>query len=224
MSNFQIAYQQIHDLNQKHRNLILQAPTDDYLSLKGTISITCNHTIYNIPLNLTIQKTFPYQPPILTIPQTPNMAIRQTKYVDLQGKVYHPLLTYWNQQTTLLHLLDQIQLVFSMESPVYSTQTLPKSTTSNLNSVSQQQQQNASLQQIRLQQNQTPPKPPPKEISELKMKENLILKLNTKLVENLKLTLDVIPKQIDQNMSNKNIILKNRVNLENLEKNLVYHQ
>lgn len=68
---------------------------------------------------------------MIYVKPTPNMLIRTSKYVDSVGKVYHPQLAYWKQDSSLSLFLRVLQQIFSSEPPVYSR---PPNSTSASNS------------------------------------------------------------------------------------------
>lgn len=51
---------------------------------------------YNIPVEIWIMDTHPYNPPLCYVKPTADMKIRQNKHVDQNGRVYLPYLTEWN--------------------------------------------------------------------------------------------------------------------------------
>ncbi|KAJ1964646.1 suppressor protein stp22 of temperature-sensitive alpha-factor receptor and arginine permease [Dipsacomyces acuminosporus] len=48
------------------------------------------------------------------------MVVKASRYVDERGRVYHPYLTDWSDQSTLSVLFEKLIAVFSAEPPVYS--------------------------------------------------------------------------------------------------------
>lgn len=94
--------------------------TAKLLSLYGTLEINYKNNNYNIPICIWLPVNYPLSAPLIYVKPTPNMLIRTSKYVDSLGKVYHPQLAYWKQDSSLLVFLRVLQQIFSLEPPVYS--------------------------------------------------------------------------------------------------------
>ena len=60
-----------------------------------TTSILLGST-YNIPVLIWITETFPFVPPLAYVKPTSSMAIKVSKHVDANGRVFLPYLHEWN--------------------------------------------------------------------------------------------------------------------------------
>ena len=77
--------------------------------------------VYNIPLVIWLQKTFPQTNPLVYVTPTPEMSINPSRYVDTSGVVYLPYLTDWKDGRSDLATLVQVLCgVFAENVPVYS--------------------------------------------------------------------------------------------------------
>ncbi|RKP18292.1 the Tsg101 Uev domain in complex with Fa459 peptide, partial [Rozella allomycis CSF55] len=107
------------------RNLLLEVQEYErsmlYLCLTGTLPIYYRNLQYNIPIQVRIPWSYPYEPPLLLVQPTSNMVIKTSQHVDSRGLFYHPYISYWaNQQSSIVGLLHIAKQVFSMQPPVYS--------------------------------------------------------------------------------------------------------
>lgn len=59
---------------------------------------------YNIPLSVLLQENHPEVPPLVYVRPTSTMAIKESEYVDKNGRVYHPYLHKWNQVWQIIEL------------------------------------------------------------------------------------------------------------------------
>ena len=61
---------------------------------------TCSFDVigvtYNIPVCVWLQENHPYVPPLVYVKPTSSMAIKASRHVDTNGKVYHPFLSDWS--------------------------------------------------------------------------------------------------------------------------------
>jgi ESCRT-I complex subunit TSG101 len=90
--------------------------------LYGTIPISYRGRIYNIPINIWIPHTYPHTSPFVFVTPTETMVIKESKNVDLTGKVHLPYLHYWPSrpdQCNLLELARVLGVVFGQQPPVY---------------------------------------------------------------------------------------------------------
>ncbi|KAJ3412686.1 ATP-dependent RNA helicase ddx24 [Chytridiales sp. JEL 0842] len=93
------------------------------LCLYGTIPVSYRGATYNIPIAVWIPLTYPRHPPMPLVTPTSTMVVRMSKHVDLQGKVYHPMLANWHTQPnerSLSQLILTMQSIFAAEPPVYA--------------------------------------------------------------------------------------------------------
>ena len=82
---------------------------------------TCAGNVYNIPLAIWLQKTFPQTNPLVYVTPTPDMSINPSRYVDTNGVVYLPYLSDWKDGRSDLATLVQVLCgVFAENVPVYS--------------------------------------------------------------------------------------------------------
>ena len=91
------------------------------LSLEGTIAVPYKGRTYNIPITVTVPRTYPFQAPRVCVKPTENMQIKAGKHVDPDGKVKLPYLTEWS---ILLHhkldtLIQKVAAIFSRQPPVF---------------------------------------------------------------------------------------------------------
>eukprot|EP00026_Physarum_polycephalum_P005310 Phypoly_transcript_05342.p1 GENE.Phypoly_transcript_05342~~Phypoly_transcript_05342.p1 ORF type:complete len:459 (+),score=101.56 Phypoly_transcript_05342:98-1474(+) len=109
-------------LTPQSRPLTRNGPPQQLLCLVGTIPIVYNGASYNIPINLWIVDQYPWNPPVVYVTPTNDMAITpRHKHVDLSGMVYHPYMSSWNMATSnLAGLITSLSSVFSAEPPVRS--------------------------------------------------------------------------------------------------------
>ena len=122
--------------------------TSKLLSLFGTLEITYKNKNYNIPICVWLPLNYPLSAPMIYVKPTPNMLIRTSKYVDNVGKVYHPQLAYWKQDSSLLLFLRVLQQIFSQEPPVYSRPPNSNPPSSNTTPYKQSSGSNTSYSQV----------------------------------------------------------------------------
>jgi len=88
--------------------------------LAGTVPIFYHDTQYNIPIAIWIPSGYPKVPPTCYVTPTKDMRIKpKHKHVDMQGMVYLPYLSQWNEQSSLVELLTFMSSVFSEAPPVF---------------------------------------------------------------------------------------------------------
>ncbi|XP_071975062.1 tumor susceptibility gene 101 protein-like [Engystomops pustulosus] len=98
----------------------------ELLSLAGTIPVPYKGNTYNIPICLWLLDTYPYIPPICFVKPASTMSIKTGKYVDANGKIYHPYLHDWKHPpSNLLGLIQILIVVFGEEPPVFSRSSAP---------------------------------------------------------------------------------------------------
>ncbi|KAI8918781.1 UEV domain-containing protein [Entophlyctis helioformis] len=95
------------------------------LCLHGTIQISFNGALYNIPVALWIPFMYPKQAPFAYVVPTAAMVVRTSKHVDMNGRIYHPFLAYWHTRpdASLSAFINVLREVFAAEPPVYSKPT-----------------------------------------------------------------------------------------------------
>ena len=91
------------------------------LSLEGTIAVPYKGRTYNIPISVTVPRTYPVQAPRVCVKPTENMQIKAGKYVNPDGKVKLPYLTEWSSllQCNLDTLIQKCAAIFSRKPPVF---------------------------------------------------------------------------------------------------------
>ncbi|XP_076445427.1 tumor susceptibility gene 101 protein-like [Babylonia areolata] len=95
--------------------------TQRLVQLEGTIPVPYKGNTYNIPIQLWVMDSHPYNPPIVYVRPTSTMQIRSGRYVDMNGKVDLPYLREWRWPSSDLMGLVQILIVtFGEECPVFS--------------------------------------------------------------------------------------------------------
>ena len=91
------------------------------LSLEGAIAVPHKGRTYNIPISVTLPRTYPFQAPRVRVKPTEDMQIKAGKHVDPDGKVKLPYLTEWSH--VLHHNLDTLiqkcAAIFSRKPPVF---------------------------------------------------------------------------------------------------------
>ena len=82
---------------------------------------TCAENVYNIPLVIWLQKSFPQTTPLVYVTPTPKMCINPSRFVDTNGEVCLPYLSDWNDGHCDLATLVQVLCgVFAENVPVYT--------------------------------------------------------------------------------------------------------
>ena len=96
------------------------------LSLQGTIAVPYKGRTYNIPISVTVPRSYPVQAPRVCVKPTENMQIKAGKYVNPDGKVKLPYLTEWSSllQYNLDTLIQKVAAIFSRQPPVFEKSKL----------------------------------------------------------------------------------------------------
>ena len=93
----------------------------DLVTLLGTIPVSFKNNRYNIPVQLFLSETHPYEPPLVYVRPTPDMSINVSQTVDSNGRVYLPALSEWKYPTSELYMLINFMTIkFSEQTPLYS--------------------------------------------------------------------------------------------------------
>lgn len=91
------------------------------LLLDGTIPVNYRGSVYNIPICIWLLDTHPYNPPMVFVRPTSTMQIKQSRNVDMNGKIDLPYLREWKYPSSdLLGMIQILTIVFGEEPPVYS--------------------------------------------------------------------------------------------------------
>ncbi|CAC5399748.1 TSG101 [Mytilus coruscus] len=92
----------------------------DLVHIDGCLPVQFRGNIYNIPIDIVILDTHPYNPPIVYVKPADGMNIKPGTYVNLSGKVDLPYLRDWRYpHSDLLGLIEILVIVFGEEPPVY---------------------------------------------------------------------------------------------------------
>ncbi|RNA03744.1 tumor susceptibility protein 101, partial [Brachionus plicatilis] len=87
----------------------------------GTIPVNFRSAVYNIPVQIYLNDTHPYDAPIAYVRPTAEMSVNVCETVDASGKVSLPCLTEWNHQNSDLYmLLNLMAIKFSEQTPLFS--------------------------------------------------------------------------------------------------------
>ncbi|ODQ66444.1 UEV-domain-containing protein [Nadsonia fulvescens var. elongata DSM 6958] len=98
------------------------------LCIFGTLPANYNNQIYRIPVEIWVPKSYPYEAPFAFVRPTQNMAINPTNIVDINGKCYHPYISYWRdhmQNASLSEFCDVLSQEFGRVPPVYAAPPTP---------------------------------------------------------------------------------------------------
>ena len=91
------------------------------LYLIGTIPVTIQGTVYNIPISVCIPSTYPYTKPEASVKPTDNMSIAPSHpNVDSYGRIILNYLSTWNPSSNLVGAIDSMVSAFSLCSPLYA--------------------------------------------------------------------------------------------------------
>ncbi|XP_006816177.1 uncharacterized protein LOC102802857 [Saccoglossus kowalevskii] len=91
------------------------------MNLTGTVPITYQGNVYNIPICVWIPREYPDCRPLCFLRPTPDMAIKASPYVDPAGKILLPYLQHWKHPNSDLRGLIQVMSVeFGKDCPIYS--------------------------------------------------------------------------------------------------------
>ncbi|KAI6249729.1 hypothetical protein HI914_01141 [Erysiphe necator] len=131
------------------------------LKISGTIPVSFRGTQYRFPIAIWIPHLYPVEAPLVYVVATEGMVIRPGQHVDLQGKIYHPYLVGWADNSDIFNLIDFVEIlrdVFAKEPPVILR---PKSGTSqgaiSISSETRRPTSQVSWNEIQA----SPPLPPP---------------------------------------------------------------
>ncbi|OQV22514.1 Tumor susceptibility gene 101 [Hypsibius exemplaris] len=103
------------------QNVFPDGSSRELMKLSGTIPITYRGASYNIPVEIWIMDSHPYNPPLCYVKPTAEMKIKLNRHIDQNGRVYLPYLTDWNHNSSdLLECCQIMALMFGEEPPVYS--------------------------------------------------------------------------------------------------------
>ena len=112
----------------------------DLVSLNGTIPVNIKNQRYNIPVQVYLSDTHPYQAPICYVRPTPDMSINpRCKVVDLNGRVSLPCLNEWKYPPSDIYfLLNMMSIQFSEETPLFakSAPTARPTSSSSMSNIS----------------------------------------------------------------------------------------
>ncbi|RHZ66644.1 hypothetical protein Glove_306g36 [Diversispora epigaea] len=107
------------------------------LCLHGTIPITYQSTLYNIPVDFWIPTEYPKVPPIAFVVPTSSMLVKPSRNVDVSGRCYHPYLHHWstqpNDESNLITICTIFQTIFGQNPPVYTKPTTNNNNNNNSN-------------------------------------------------------------------------------------------
>lgn len=94
------------------------------IMLKGTIPITFKSAVYHIPIELLISSSYPESIPMCFVRPVKGMeVVHQHRFVNTDGKIFHPCLNHWNtHSSSLVDLTNNLVEVFSQKPPVFSVQ------------------------------------------------------------------------------------------------------
>ncbi|POS85085.1 hypothetical protein EPUL_003109, partial [Erysiphe pulchra] len=132
------------------------------LKVSGTIPVVFRGTCYRFPIAIWIPHLYPLEAPLVYVIATEGMVVRPGQHVDLQGKIYHPYLVGWADNSDKFNLIDFVEIlrdVFAKEPPVISRpQSSINRGTPSLNSEIRRPDSQISQQENKV----LPPLPPPK--------------------------------------------------------------
>jgi len=132
------------------------------LSLKGTIPITHKGNNYHIPVQMWLDRNFPYSAPECFVDPSQDVAgtmrITKGKNVNASGKVTGDMFDNWRHDYGFLFLVQQLSSLFSVKPPVHSV--TPQAAAAERQHLLQQQQQQQPRQQQQQQQQRPPYQPP----------------------------------------------------------------
>lgn len=116
------ALQHYKDLRPSLEPFVFNDGTQQHLlQLEGTVPVIYKGNTYNIPVQLWILDTHPYNPPMVYVKPTNSMQIKAGRYVDMNGKVDMPFLREWRWPSSdLMGLIQILIMVFGEECPVFS--------------------------------------------------------------------------------------------------------
>ncbi|XP_007228116.2 tumor susceptibility gene 101 protein [Astyanax mexicanus] len=89
----------------------------DLLSLVGTVTVLYQGRLYNIPLCLWLDESFPRTAPICFVKPTKEMMIVPSTHVNSDGQIMLPYLEEWRHSQCDLHSLIQVLMSIFGEAP-----------------------------------------------------------------------------------------------------------
>ncbi|KAJ0041598.1 hypothetical protein NL108_011970 [Boleophthalmus pectinirostris] len=93
--------------------------TKNLMCLSGTISTIFNSNIYNTPVSVWLEESYPQSAPIVYVQPTKEMMIIKRSFVSNNGEVQLPYLEEWKQgECDLVSLLQVIAATFGEFPPV----------------------------------------------------------------------------------------------------------
>jgi ESCRT-I complex subunit TSG101 len=93
----------------------------DLVTLTGTVPVNFKNNRYNIPVQLFLSESHPYEPPLVYVRPTPDMNVNVSETVDSNGRVYLPYLSDWKYPTSEIYMLINFMTIkFSEKTPLYS--------------------------------------------------------------------------------------------------------
>uniref|UniRef100_A0A0N5B869 Tumor susceptibility gene 101 protein n=1 Tax=Strongyloides papillosus TaxID=174720 RepID=A0A0N5B869_STREA len=96
------------------------------LTLAGTIPVVYKNNTYHIPVALYLDEKHPYQAPYCYVKPTSEMEIKESKVVDITGRIYLPYLNEWKWPShSLVELLKVMCREFENGCPVYAKRHAP---------------------------------------------------------------------------------------------------
>jgi len=96
----------------------------DLLCLKGTIPVKYKGSVYNIPIQVWLLTSHPFNAPLVFVRPTANMMIKPNKHVDNAGRVYLPYLSEWRPpKSDTYGMINMLCMIFGEICPVYSKPT-----------------------------------------------------------------------------------------------------
>lgn len=88
-------------------------------ALEGTLPISMNAQTYSIPMMILFTERYPMSAPQLCVCPAPNMYIKASQYVSQRGEIMHSGLSGWTNKSSLRQILQDLQVVFAQQCPVY---------------------------------------------------------------------------------------------------------
>lgn len=96
------------------------------LNLQGTLPVSFRGTTYAFPISVWVPQEYPNVEPVGFVTPTKDMAVRPGQYVSGEGRIYHPYLAGWRDDSSNLNeFLSILQNVFAQEPPVIARQDQP---------------------------------------------------------------------------------------------------
>lgn len=93
----------------------------ELVNMEGTVPVLFKGSSYNIPVCIWLMDTHPTNAPLCFVKPTSDMAIKVSKCVDYNGRIYLPYLHEWKSgNSNLLKLIRIMCQTFSETPPVYA--------------------------------------------------------------------------------------------------------